>query len=98
MRELVARTGLLSPPYGDGTFEGSDGTKTVTFSPPYGDGTARQNILIGTETFSPPYGDGTDTRYQFKWNSEVFAPLRGEPSQSRFTPCQLPRKGELSTG
>ena len=30
MRELVARTGLLSPPYGDGTFEGSDGTKTVT--------------------------------------------------------------------
>lgn len=59
MRELVARTGLLSPPYGDGTFEGSDGTKTVTFSPPYGDGTARQNILIGTETFSPPYGDGT---------------------------------------
>lgn len=27
--------------------------------------------------FSPPYGDGTDTRYQFKWNSEVFAPLRG---------------------
>ena len=30
----------FSPPYGDGTFEGSDGTKTVTFSPPYGDGTS----------------------------------------------------------
>lgn len=29
----------FSPPYGDGTFEGSDGTKTVTFSPPYGDAT-----------------------------------------------------------
>ena len=34
---------------------------------------------------------------KFKWE-EVFAPLRGEPSQSRLTPCQLPRKGELSTG
>ena len=47
MRELVARTGLLSPPYGDGTFEGSDGTKTVTFSPPYGDSTLNisQNIV-----------------------------------------------------
>ena len=30
-------------------------------------------------------------------NNMVFVPLRGEPSQSRLTPCQLPRKGELST-
>ena len=28
-------------------------------------------------------------------NNMVFVPLRGKPSQSRLTPCQLPRKGEL---
>ena len=118
MRELVARTGLLSPPYGDGTARQNILIGTETFSPPYGDGIPKSIQIRGAHMFSspygdgtksttyywlavmfsPPYGDGTDTRYQFKWNSEVFAPLRGEPSQSRFTPCQLPRKGELSTG
>ena len=29
--------------------------------------------------------------------TQVSVPLRGKPSQSRLTPCQLPRKGELST-
>ena len=49
----------FSPPYGDGTFEGSDGTKTVTFSPPYGDGTAFDEKFTVHSEFSPPYGDGT---------------------------------------
>ena len=49
----------------------------MAFSPPYGDGTHQYLQLREFMTFSPPYGDGTDTRYQFKWNSEVFAPLRG---------------------
>lgn len=49
----------------------------MAFSPPYGDGTSMRELVARTGLFSPPYGDGTDTRYQFKWNSEVFAPLRG---------------------
>ena len=65
MRELVARTGLFSPPYGDGTKIG--------------------DIEHEMSSFSSPYGDGTDTRYQFKWNSEVFAPLRGWYKLSQHT-------------
>lgn len=30
--------------------------------------------------------------------TQVSVPLRGKPSQSRLTPCQLPRKGELNIG
>lgn len=41
MRELVARTGLFSPPYGDGTRIEEGGRFCYRFSPPYGDGTFR---------------------------------------------------------
>ena len=39
MRELVARTGLFSPPYGDGTGIVMTSIRLFKFSPPYGDGT-----------------------------------------------------------
>ena len=41
MRELVARTGLFSPPYGDSTILDYMGVPTKMFSPPYGDGTKK---------------------------------------------------------
>ena len=68
---------MFSPPYGDGTAIALISVAMCSFSPPYGDGTIKSAAKNIRKKFSPPYGDGTDTRYQFKWNSEVFAPLRG---------------------
>lgn len=67
----------FSPSYGDCTRMFNVTARKTKFSPPYGDGTRPMPIYSVPGMFSPPYGDGTDTRYQFKWNSEVFAPLRG---------------------
>ena len=60
MRELVARTGLFSPPYGDGTEFMMEKACNCKFSPPYGDGTTTVANISGKVKFSPPYGDGTD--------------------------------------
>ena len=59
MRELVARTGLFSPPYGDGTKIGDIEHEMSSFSSPYGDGTILDYMGVPTKMFSPPYGDGT---------------------------------------
>ena len=59
MRELVARTGLFSPPYGDGTKIGDIEHEMSSFSSPYGDGTASRFDMTDSNEFSPPYGDGT---------------------------------------
>ena len=50
--------------------------------------------------FPSPCGDKLkfEITYFHPSSMEVSVPLRGEPSQSRLTPCQLPRKGELNIG
>ena len=56
--------------------------------------------LFLMRSFLPPCGDKLKLRIEkeFHHEKEVSVPLRGEPSQSRLTPCQLPRKGELNIG
>ena len=65
---------------------------------PYGDGTVPLTTPLQKPTVSPPYGEGTVEWRGFFLRHFVFAPVRGEPSQSRLTPCQLPRKGSLVQG
>ena len=71
MRELVARTGLFSPPYGDGTEFMMEKACNCKFSPPYGDGTNAKLMERARCKFSPPYGDGTLNISQniVKWKS-----------------------------
>ena len=50
--------------------------------------------------FPSPCGDKLKSEGQNhgRRSRTVSVPLRGEPSQSRLAPCQLPRKGSLSPG
>ena len=46
MLNLMKKKTAFSPPYGDGTFEGSKFRNADEFSPPYGDGTALSMAAI----------------------------------------------------